>query len=164
MNTNAYINLQAAGGKVNNKYLIDRKNGIRWYNISEPGYGDGSGVQPSSAPTTSEIVAWSRTAVNEHKFPYRYTDFAFCKWWTKIPNNFLVTLRRYPFPVNDSVSSGEEARGEIDAKGLNPVATMLTYLGEDTGNKISSILGPIETGLKWYWPERNNIFRCMKKP
>lgn len=149
INSNAYINLQAAGGKINNKYLIDRENQIRWYNVTEPGYGDGSGVQPSSAPTVAEIVAWSSTSTNSYKFPYKFTDFAFCKWWQKIPNNYLITLRRYPFPVNDAVTSGEEARGELKKEKLKPVATMLTFLGEDSGNKMSSILGPIETGLKW---------------
>jgi len=147
MNPNAYINLQGAGGKGNNKYLIERENQIRWYNATEP-YTEG-GVQGSSAPTVNEIMKWSLQPENVNKFPYRFTDFAFCKWWQKIPNNYLITLRRYPFPVNDAVSSGEEARGELDVKKLKPVATMLTFLGEDTGNKMSTILGPIETGLKW---------------
>jgi len=150
INSNSYINLQAAGGKINNKYLIDRENSIRFYNISEPGVGDGSGVQASSAPTVNQIVAWSRSNdSNAAKFPYKFTDFAFLKWWKKIPNNYLITLRRYPFPVNDAVISGEEARKDLKLDKLKPVATMLTFLGEDTGNKISSILGPIETGLKW---------------
>ena len=150
LNSNSYINLQAAGGKINNKYLIDRENSIRFYNISEPGVGNGSGVQASTAPTVNEIVAWSRSNnSNAAKFPYKFTDFAFLKWWKKIPNNYLITLRRYPFPVNDAVVSGEEARADVKLDKLKPVATMLTFLGEDTGNKISTILGPIETGLKW---------------
>lgn len=149
INPNSYINLQAAGGKINNKYLIDRENSIRFYNISEPGVGDGSGVQSSSAPTVNEIVNWSRSnAGNIAKFPYKFTDFAFLKWWQKIPNNYLITLRRYPFPVNDAVTSSVEITEKINDK-LHPVATMLTFLGEDPGNKISTILGPIETGLKW---------------
>jgi hypothetical protein len=71
MNPNSYINLQGAGGRVNNKYLIERENQIRWYNATEPGYGDGSGVQPSSAPTVSEIIKWSQTETNVYKFPYQ---------------------------------------------------------------------------------------------
>ena len=149
MNANSYINLQGAGGKSNNKYLIDRPNSIRWYNVTEPTAGDGSGVQPSSAPTTTAIVQWSQFESNVYKFPYKFTDFAFLKWWKKIPNNYLITLRRYAFPVNDGVISGEEARGELDPQKLKPTVTMLTYLGEEPGNKMSTILGPIETGLKW---------------
>ena len=149
MNTNSYINLQAAGGKGNNKYIIDRKNEMRWYNVSEPTMGDGSGVQPSTAVTTTSIVQWSQIGSNVFKHPYRFADFAFLKWWKKIPNNYLITLRRYPFPVNDGVISGEEARGELDMQKLKPTVTMLSYLGEEPGNKMSTVLGPIETGLKW---------------
>ena len=149
MNTNSYINLQAAGGKGNNKYIIDRPNQMRWYNATEPTVGDGSGVQPTTAPTTTVIVQWSQVEENVYKFPYRFTDFAFLKWWKKIPNNYLITLRRYAFPVNDGVISGEEARGQLDKRKLKPTVTMLTYLGEEPGNKMSTILGPIETGLKW---------------
>lgn len=149
MNTNSYINLQGAGGKGNNKYIIDRPNQMRWYNATEPTVGNGSGVQPTSAPTTTAIVQWSQAEANVYKFPYRFTDFAFLKWWKKIPNNYLITLRRYPFPVNDGVVSGEEARGELDKQKLKPTVTMLTFLGEEPGNKMSTILGPIETGLKW---------------
>ena len=39
--------------------------------------------------------------------------------------------------------------GELKPKDLVPAATAITFLGEDAGNKISSILGPIEAGLKW---------------
>jgi hypothetical protein len=150
INSNAYINIQSAGGKLNNKYLIDRENSKRFYNVNEPAYEDGSGAQASSAPTTTEIVKWSQADANVYKFPYKFTDFAFCKWWKKIPNNYMVTLRRYAFPVNDGVLLGEkDAKSQLKKDNLKPVATMVTYLGESTGNKISSILGPIETGVKW---------------
>ena len=149
MNSNSYINLQAAGGKTNNKYLLDKPNQMRWYNVTEPTVGNGSGVQPTSAPTTTAIVQWANYEANVFKFPYKFTDFAFLKWWKKVPNNYLITLRRYAFPVNDGVISGEEARGELDPQKLKPTVTMLTYLGEEPGNKMSTILGPIETGLRW---------------
>ena len=156
MNPNSYINLRAAGGKNNNKFLIDRENQIRWYNANEPmkdgtsSPTPGAGPQGSTTPTVPEIINWSRQEKNINKFPYKYTDFVFCKWWKKIPNNYLITLRRYPFPVNDGVSSGAEARGELGSTdNLKPVATMLSFLGEEPGNKLSSIVGPIETGLAW---------------
>lgn len=149
MNPNSYINLQAAGGKGGNKYLIDRENQIRWYNATEGGEGDGSGPQASTTPSVPEIIKWSLQENNMYKFPYRYTDFVFCKWWKKIPNNYMITLRRYPFPTNDGVTSSEEVQGKIELTNLKPVSTMITFLGEESGNKISSIVGPIETGLLW---------------
>jgi len=147
MNENAYVNLQACGGKLNNRYLFDSKDGKRWYNSTEKTKNDGKGVQPSATPTVSEIVEWSKQEENINKFPYKFQDFAFCKYWQKIPNNYLITLRRYPYPVNDAVDLGKDTLQFKSA--LRPVSTMVTWLGEATGNPITNILGPIETSLRW---------------
>ena len=148
MSEQAYINLQAAGGKGNNKNLVDRANQPRFYDINNP-KDLGNNLGAAKTPTTTNIINWSSLDQNAYKFPYKYQDFVFCKWWQKIPNNYMVTLRRYPFPVSDAVTSPQEARNEIPLDKLYPISTMVTYLGEDSGNKISAIVGPIETGLKW---------------
>ena len=159
MNFNSYINLQAAGGEQGNFYIQDKENQPLWYQKdgSTPYASDDDGKLFTTSPNVSEIIEWSQqSAFNiNYKFPYRYQDFVYCKWWKKIPNNYLVTLRRYGTPVNDSVSfdieASEAGKGsKKDAKKtMSPVATVITWLGEDTGNKMSSILGPITTGLKW---------------
>jgi hypothetical protein len=148
MSEQAYINLQAAGGKGANKLLVDRANQPRFYDNFNPG-ADTNPLGPAKTPTTTNIINWSTLDQNKYKFPYKYQDFVFCKWWQKIPNNYMVTLRRYPYPVSDAVTSPQERRNEVKLDKLYPVATMVTFLGEDSGNKISAIVGPIETGLKW---------------
>ena len=148
MSEQAYINLQAAGGKGANKLLIDRANQPRFYDNFNPG-ADTNPLGPAKTPTTTNIINWSILDQNKYKFPYKYQDFVFCKWWQKIPNNYMVTLRRYPYPVSDAVTTPAERRSEVKPNNLYPVATMVTFLGEDSGNKISAIVGPIETGLKW---------------
>lgn len=147
MNYNAYINIQSAGGKAGNKFLIDRENQPRFYEFS------GGGIQNAERQdtknlTVTAIVEWSEQDRNI-KFPYRYQDFVYLKWWKKIPLNYMVTLRRYTAPCIDSVGSAEEARGEISKDKLLPAATAITFLGDDAGNKLSTIVGPIEAGLKW---------------
>lgn len=151
MNYNAYINLQGAGGKFGNKYLIDRENQPRWYDVTSQGNAsspNGNATSSMGELTVKSLVSWSEQPENE-KFPYRYQDFVFLKWWKKVPLNYMITLRRYTMPVIDSVGSSEEASGKVNKSVLTPAATAITFLGEDTGNKISSILGPIEAGLKW---------------
>lgn len=152
MNYNAYINLQGGGGRVGNKYLIDRENQPRWYDVtanSAAVEGSGGGaINVSSDITVTQLVEWCTRPGNQ-KFPYKYQDFVFLKWWKKIPLNYMITLRRYTFPVIDNVGSEDEAKGNIDPTKLSPAATAVTFLGEDTGNKISTILGPISAGLKW---------------
>lgn len=148
MNYNAYINLQAAAGKQGNQYLIDRENQPRFYDVTSQGTVKGENQSSMGELSVTELVNWCQQPENT-KFPYKYQDFVFLKWWKKIPLNYMITLRRYTFPVLDSVGSAEEARGKVDIKRLTPAATAITFLGEDPGNKISSILGPIEAGLKW---------------
>lgn len=151
MNYNAYINLQGAGGKFGNKYLIDRENQPRWYDATSQGNKAGVGGESQSSMgelTVASLVDWSNKKENQ-KFPYRYQDFVFLKWWKKIPLNYMITLRRYTYPTIDSLSSAEEERGEVSPDKLTPAATAITFLGEDPGNKISSIIGPIEAALKW---------------
>ena len=147
MNYNAYINIQAAGGKPGNKHLIDRENEPRFYDVTSDGTLKENGSSMGEL-TVKSLVAWSQVPSNA-KFPYKYQDFVFLKWWKKIPLNYMVTLRRYTAPCIDSVGSGAESKGELKPKDLVPAATAITFLGEDAGNKISSILGPIEAGLKW---------------
>ena len=41
---------------------------------------------------------------------YSYSDFMFCKHLGKVSNNYLITLRRFPLPVDDYINTqGEEA-------------------------------------------------------
>lgn len=153
MNYNAYINLQGAGGKIGNKYLIDRENQPRWYDVTAnsgkvTGDNFAKSINVTSDITVTQLVEWCERPGNT-KFPYKYQDFVFLKWWKKIPLNYMITLRRYTFPVLDSVGSESEAKGDIDLTKLTPAATAITFLGEDSGNKISTILGPISAGLKW---------------
>ena len=153
MNPNAYIGFQQFKGKKDKDYLsklIDQENQSRWYEVDEANAAKGHRYK---APSVSEIVAWSQEKENADKTPYRFQDFAYCKYWQKVPNNYLVTLRRYPFPTVDNLqAAGENHKAnpdKFDPKKLRPVATAVTWLGETTGNKISAIVGPIESALNW---------------
>jgi hypothetical protein len=153
MNPNAYIGFQTFRGSKDENYLsrlIDQENQPRWYEIDQANEAKSHRYK---SPSVSEIVAWSQEDNNASKKPYRFQDFAYCKYWQKIPNNYLVTLRRYPFPTKDNLDAEGEKhaarQGDYKADQLLPVATAVTWLGESTGNKISAILGGIESGLNW---------------
>lgn len=76
--------------------------------------------------------------------PYSLTDFMFCKNYGKIPNNRLVTLRRYPFPVSDSLrlGSNNQRRNAI------PIAQAVTWFGSDTENDLDK-LGVFAWDMPW---------------
>lgn len=95
-------------------------------------------------PTASNIIKWSKSFshLTDVGFqPYSMTDFAFCKYYGKIPNNRLVTLRRYPFPIDDSF------RAFRDSQPI-PIAQAVTWFGGDTANTLSSI-GVMNWDMPW---------------
>lgn len=95
-------------------------------------------------PTASNIIKWAQTQSMQSVTgfqPYAMTDFMFCKNYGKIPNNRLITLRRYPFPIDDAIR--EEGK-----KNPFPIAQAVTWFGEGTKNKLSEI-GVMNWGLRW---------------
>ena len=101
--------------------------------------------------------------------PYNPKDFIFCKDYGSIPNNRMITLRRFPTPVFDNLKVPLSAQypvvganGGIDEEHFTgfskkdmarnqiniPICQAITYFGEGTGNNINDIIG-IESGLNW---------------
>lgn len=82
--------------------------------------------------------------------PYEFSDFIYTKHYGIIPNNYLLTLRRYPHAVVDNLSTPKQVQGPQDlVYGVGqPVAQAVTWMGGDTENSLSSILS-FTTGLKW---------------
>lgn len=95
-------------------------------------------------PTAKNLIQWASTQSMESVTgfqPYAMTDFMFCKNYGKIPNNRLVTLRRYPFPIGDLI----RAPGNLNPI---PIAQAVTWFGEGTDNVLSNI-GFMNWGLRW---------------
>lgn len=106
--------------------------------------------------------------------PYNVKDFIFCKHYGILPNNRMITLRRFPGPVLDSlmipdrntqikvteggtqidITDGKTSNIDLvknDNGSLNiaqPIAQAVSYFGEGTGNSMSSIL-KFTTGLNF---------------
>lgn len=99
-------------------------------------------------PTASQIIEWTHLkskpgeATAEGPAPYSPTDFLWCKWYGKIPNNRLITLRRYPLPIEDNLNIAASKMP------LVPLSQAVTWFGQDTGNTLGSILKP-SWGLMW---------------
>jgi hypothetical protein len=95
---------------------------------------------------------------NYPKIGYRAQDFLYLKYYRKIPVNHLITLRRFPTPVNDNIfdlsvkynENPDSVESTEKIADVNQVAgvTAVTYLGETAGNKLDDIL-KFTYGLKW---------------
>lgn len=164
----ALVRLAGAHGSPNTvaKFLtFDQYDKRKFYEIDgDPSF---SGNY-SKTPTTTTLIKWGNES-ERGKTPYSFQDFVFCKWWNKIENNRLITLRRYAAPVTDNIEFSDyvvsEAASTGDDNGTykvtakegdrevvknysgrnstnpwTPLATAVTYFGEGTGNNLSDIM------------------------
>jgi hypothetical protein len=102
-------------------------------------------------PTATQIIEWANLKAASkggpmYPYPYQINDFLWCKYYGKIPNNRLVTLRRYPIPVEDNLAIHQ------DRLPLIPLAQAVTWWGGDTGNSLDKILGMT---YKFNWGDLN---------
>ncbi len=83
--------------------------------------------------------------------PYYWRDFVYCKYYGHIPNNYMITLRRYPSPMRDNLSLPSKIKDtdvyRVQGAG-RPVAQAVTWWGDSTGNTLNSIIS-FSTGLRW---------------
>lgn len=148
--------------------------------------------QASRNPTAKMIIDVTSAKTNgipayaDPDSPYRgqiynVKDFIFCKHYGIIPNNRMITLRRFPYPTLDSlkllpkkprqlkVIDGEIQIVEETAEGQDslfntdmdirrnytlPIAQAVTYFGKETGNDLNQILRII-TGLNFEYETQN---------
>lgn len=91
--------------------------------------------------------------------PYYWKDFLYCKYYGTIPNNYMITLRRFPTPVLDNMSIPEAIKGtdSYHKEGAGrPVAQAITWFGGNTGNSLNSLLS-FSSGLNWSSREQEQI-------
>lgn len=141
MNPYAMIHLSGGVDSNSENRLIDDANRAPWYESVD------SEDRFSKTPTTEKIIEWGKRDYKA-RTPYLFQDFVFCKWWNKIPNNRMITLRRYPNPVLDNLNTPADFTESKTTNMFPPIVTAVTYFGDDTGNSLKSIL-KFTTGVPW---------------
>lgn len=115
----------------------------------------------SKNPTAKQLVTLSdpggksddryTSIVGGSKAPYNWSDFLYCKYYGRIPNNYMVTLRRYPTPMLDNLSLPTAITysdlHKYEGAG-KPVAQAVTWFGGNTGNTLNDIIS-FSTGMRW---------------
>ena len=98
-------------------------------------------IRDKSVCTVKELVRAS-AAGEMGRAIYNYSDFMYCKHLGKIPNNYLITLRRFPFPCDDHINYIEYGQNKDENDILqhsHDIGRMVTWLGTP-GNEMSNIL------------------------
>lgn len=148
-NTYALTKLYGSDG---GRRLLNRRNERRWYEVDQSfTNGRVDLANYSSTPTTSSLILWGNGDPYA-RTPYHFTDFVFAKYWNKIENNRLITLRRFAAPILDNMKfpGMDGVQGENTGKKavFPPMASAITYFGEETGNNLKDLL-KFKTGVKW---------------
>jgi len=117
------------------------------YNRPVMKYGEGGIYQ---APTANNIVEYSKHTGGE-SFSYSYSDFIQMEHYGQISNDYLITLRRFAYPVGDDLLSpkqqGSDGKEPIDVSSPD-LARAVTWLSPALGNDLKEIL-KFKTGFKW---------------
>lgn len=79
------------------------------------------------------------------QFAFSWSDFLYCGGYNKIPNNRLITLRRFAQPVFDSAA---KPNSETTMETWQPIARAVTWMDIEDTNKLSEILN-LQWGMKW---------------
>ena len=102
-------------------------------------------IKFNSKCSVKDLVEYSQKGLMGKNI-YSYADFMFCKYLGRISNNYLITLRRFPYPVDDFISSlgvGNMRRGgkhgEMQSQNADSIGCMVTWIGTP-GNDMANIL------------------------
>lgn len=120
--------------------------GGNFSNVYDRG-GRDNAITPEIArnPTAAKIIehahSYSESGQGIGAMPFAWADFLYCKYYGKIPNNYMLTLRRYSIPTLDNLQTG-------DGKPMFPLAQAVTWMSDVTENKMKDIL-KFTAGLKW---------------
>jgi hypothetical protein len=100
-------------------------------------------------PTAKRIVEYSQSK-GGIGFIYSFRDFIQCEHYGQISNDYMITLRRFAFPVGDDLlnaKSYDENGVELDISEPD-LARAITWLSPALDNKLEDILS-FGTGFGW---------------
>lgn len=86
---------------------------------------------------------------------YRLVDFMYCKYLGKVPNNRLITLRRFAHPVGDHIYKFASTRGAAEKYGMqttHDTGRLVSWFDTDD-NKLEDIC---HYEMKMSWKELNS--------
>lgn len=98
-------------------------------------------IRETSGCSVKELVNASENGMMGQA-TYSYSDFMYCKHLGRVSNNYMITLRRFPLPVDDFIGAemiDPEDRKITSAMQASSIGCMVTWMGV-SGNELSNIL------------------------
>lgn len=100
-------------------------------------------IKQLSKCTVKDLVQASQQGLLGKAF-YSYSDFMYCKYLGRMSNNYMVTLRRFPYPVDDYISTigvaeTDRKNPNIKSGNADSIGCLVTWMGTP-GNEMANIL------------------------
>lgn len=121
---------------------LDHTPALEKYNVASANVpsGEGSNFGQFRNPTIKTIVDQVNSKGSE-AYRYSYFDFALAKYTGKISNDYMLTLRRFPMPIEDDITVPPDVEGnEITHTAIPAMAQAVTWMSEITDNKLEDLL------------------------
>lgn len=102
-------------------------------------------------PTARNIIADSEKS-KSLGYSYTYSDFLQCEHYGRISNDYMITLRRFGYPVGDDLKNMKTpGKDGTLVDGSQPdLARAITWMSPSLGNDMKEIL---KFGTKFNWKE-----------
>lgn len=101
-------------------------------------------------PTAARLIQWSRQG-STNSIEYNWEDFLWCKHYGRVPNNYMITLRRFGSPINDNLINSEQ-------NNTPDIGRLVAYMDGDK-NKIDELL---KFSVKMNWKEFKSEIQTMQ--
>ncbi len=100
-------------------------------------------------PTARRIVEYA-SGNGGSGYSYSFSDFIQCEHYGQISNEYLITLRRFAYPVNDDIMNvtGLDKNGKEFDSSQPDLARVLTWMSPALGNDMKEIL-KFGTSFPW---------------
>lgn len=95
----------------------------------------------ATAPTARAIVTYSKE-LDSMAFKYDFSDFIQCEHYGQISNSYMLTLRRFPYPIADDIINPKQIGPDgkpVDASQPD-LARAITWMSPGLGNDLKEIL------------------------
>ena len=104
---------------------------------------------PSINPTARTIVNWAQDN-DSLAYSYRLEDFIQCEYYGTVPNNYMLTLRRFPYPCKDDILSPKDfgENGTVVDTQQPDIARAITWISPSLGNSLTDIIR-FDVGFNW---------------
>lgn len=133
-------------GTANTRIDAVRKNASEWrvYNnvplLDSPD--NRREMRKQGSCTVKELVQQSSEGLLG-RATYSYADFMYCKYLGRVPNNYLITLRRFPVPPGDNITAVGTTKKNLKGAGKNntmqQIGCLVTWMGTP-GNEMENLL------------------------